>query len=174
MTAKPTIKMYPGTTFNYYIPDDLVAAAEKDADDNVTLDKTVVPLYQIEVLSHEKWCRLQDELDEIEQCHERSDAGDRSQIKVASQLQRQIVERHVKNCSNFPGGTFAPDKAGQQLSARQIAHLTKGINAQRSNEDIDLTVKKKLDSPSGSLTEDVAADPENAPDTETAKTDRQS
>lgn len=175
MSEKTTVKMYPGMTFNFYIPDDLTDALTEKEDGTAELDKSALPCFKIEVLGHEAWVRMQEIGEQIDECRTKVLAGDSSQSVPASQLQRELVAAHVKGCDNFPNVEdfkIAEILEKDKLSPRHIAHLASAILAQRSNEDIEVDIKKKLDSPSDSVTE--GADPENAPDTETARTDQPS
>lgn len=180
MIQTHTVKMYPGTSFVYYIPDDLINALGKDDDDIAELDKSKLPAYRIRVLGHKVWMAAQDIAARIDECKDKADAGDHSQTVAASELQLQLVKEHITGCDNFPGqdrfedNKFDITQAIEKdlLGPRHIAHLASAVLAQRSNEDIELELKKKLDLQSVSPTSDAEATA--APGMETAETDRQS
>lgn len=169
--------MYPGTSFVFYIPDDLVNALGKDEEGMAELDKRNLPAFKIRVLGHRAWMEAQDIAGRIDECKDKADKGDHPQTVEASRLQLELVKKHVTGCANFPGlerftdNKFNIEQAIEKdmLGPRHIAHLASAVLSQRSNEHIEIELKKKLDLLSVSPTSD--AEDTDAPDTETAQTD---
>lgn len=175
-----TVKMYPGSSFVYYIPDDLVNALGKDDEGIAELDKSSLPAYKIRVLGHRAWMETQDIGDKLDEYREAALAGDNKKTVAASMLHIELVKKHVTGCDNFPDADqftdskFDIEQAIEKdlLGPRHIAHLASAVLSQRSNEDIELELKKKLDSLSVSPTSD--AEVADVQDTETAETDQPS
>ena len=167
--------MYPGTSFVYYIPDDLINALGKDDEGIAELDKSKLPAYKIRVLGHKAWKETQDIGDKLDEYRDLANAGDNTKTVAASMLHMELVKKHVTGCDNFPGkDSFDIKEVTEEdlLGPRHIAHLAGAVLSQKSNEHIDVELKKKLDSQSASPTND--AEDTSAPDTEAAKTDQPS
>lgn len=178
-TQNETVKMYPGQSFVFYIPEDLVNALGKDDEGLAELDKSNLPAFKIRVLGHRAWMEVQDIGDKLDECRDAANAGDHKKTVEASMLHVDLVKKHVTGCDNFPGeNQFTDNKFDIEqaidkdlLSPRHIAHLASAVLGQRSNEHMEIELKKKLDSPSVSSTTDAADT--DAPGTKTAKTNPQ-
>ncbi len=175
-----TVKMYPGQSFVFYIPEDLINALGKDDQGEGVLDTSGLPAFKIRVLGHRAWMEVQDIGDRLDECRDAANKGDHKKTVEASKLHVDLVKKHVTGCDNFPNADqFTSEKFNIEqaiekdlLGPRHIAHLASAVLSQRSNEDIELELKKKLDSQSASPTNDAAVT--SAPDTEIAKTDQPS
>ncbi len=150
--------MYPGSSFVFYIPDDLVNALKKDGQGKAVMNTDNLPAFKIRVLGHRAWMQAQGVADKLDEYREMVNAGDHSKTVAASELHMDLVKQHVTGCDNFPDvESFDIKEVIEKdlLSPRHIAHLANAVLKQQSNEGIEREYKKKLDSLSESPTIDV-------------------